>query len=188
MPFSAPGSQAWRAEIPSPTCLQARSTLRVSSPCIEGKGEQRAEEILKNIASTYPTKVAFRPIHDEVLAHKIYASSDIFLMPSRFEPCGLSQMIAMRYGSLPIVSRVGGLRDSVVPYGQGSNEPTGFFINTLDAGGLADTMEQALAVYSKKTEWRNIMTNAMLKNFSWENSSQQYLKLFAELVKRGPKW
>lgn len=155
---------------------------------IEGKGEQRAEEILKDIASTYPTKVAFRPIHDEVLAHKIYASSDIFLMPSRFEPCGLSQMIAMRYGSLPIVSRVGGLRDTVVPYGQGSNEPTGFFINTLDAGGLADTLEQALAVYSKKTEWRSIMTNAMLKNFSWENSSQQYLKLFAELVKRGPKW
>ena len=79
-------------------------------------------------------------------------------------------------------------RDTVVPFGQGSNEPTGFFINTLDAGGLAETLDQALQVYSKRNEWRQIMTNAMLKNFSWENSSQQYLKLFAELIKRGPKW
>jgi len=155
---------------------------------IEGKGETRAEEILKNIAATYPKSVAFRPVHDEVLAHKIYASSDIFLMPSRFEPCGLSQMIAMRYGSLPIVSRVGGLKDTVVPYGQNSKEPTGFFIDTLDAGGLVETLDKALQVYSKQNEWRSLMTNAMLKNFSWENSSNQYLKLFADLIKRGPKW
>ena len=156
---------------------------------IEGKGEQKAEEIFERLAYLYPQTLAFKPVVDETLAHKIYAASDMFLMPSRFEPCGLSQMIAMRYGALPIVSKVGGLIDTVQGYGFAKQgEADGFFINTLDDNGIAAAIEEALYVYSKKDMRRQMIETAMLKDFSWENSSNRYLKCFSEVVKRGAKW
>lgn len=154
---------------------------------IEGKGDPKAEEIYSRLGYLYPQNVAFRAVQDETLAHKIYAASDMFLMPSRFEPCGLSQMIAMRYGSLPVVSKVGGLLDTVEGYDEAA-DPTGFFIDKLDAEGLGAALEKALSVYADKGVWKVMVANAMTADFSWENSSKQYLKYFNEIIKRGAKW
>jgi len=157
---------------------------------IEGKGDPKAEEIFERLAYLYPQTLAFKAIVNETLAHKIYAASDLFLMPSRFEPCGLSQMIAMRYGALPVVSKVGGLADTVEGYAEGKNQntATGFFIKTLDSDGIAAALEEALYVWSNKELRSKMIAAAMLKNFSWEKSSDKYLKCFGEIIKRGPKW
>ncbi|MDR0952741.1 MAG: glycogen synthase [Elusimicrobiota bacterium] len=153
---------------------------------IQGRGDARTEEAFSRLASLNPKKVSFQKVVDEEMAHKIYAASDIFLMPSRFEPCGLSQMISMRYGALPIVSKVGGLLDTVK--GNGTPQQTGFFMDTLDAKGLAGAIDKALQAYSQKSIWHKLMVNGMLADFSWENSSTQYFKCFKEAVKRGAKW
>lgn len=157
---------------------------------IQGKGDPKAEEIFARLNYLYPKTVAFAPVIDESLAHKIYAGSDMFLMPSRFEPCGLSQMISMRYGTIPIVSQEGGLVDTVKGYADnGANKKaTGFFIDWLDTNGLSRAINRALVVYNEKNIWRSMILNAMSENFSWENSSRQYIKCFNEVVKRGPKW
>lgn len=154
---------------------------------IEGKGDPKAEEIFDRLAYLYPQTFCYKPVIDETTAHKIYAASDLFLMPSRFEPCGLSQMIAMRYGTLPVVSKVGGLLDTVEAYGI-AGDPTGFFINNLDTNGIVSALDEALYVYSKKDMHRQMIAAAMLKDFSWVNSSVKYLKCFSEIVKRGAKW
>ena len=155
---------------------------------IEGRGDAKAEAAFTKLAAMYPGKVAYCNVIDEDLAHKIYAASDIFLMPSRFEPCGLSQMIAMRYGTIPIVSQCGGLRDTVKGYGQDVKNPTGFFIDWLDTNGLAAALNRALSAYSQKNIWRGLINNAMLADFSWENSSEKYMQCFGEIAKRGAKW
>ena len=148
---------------------------------IQGKGDEKAEDIFSRLEYMYPRGVTFCDIVDEGVAHKVYAASDIFLMPSRFEPCGLSQMIAMRYGSVPVVSKSGGLLDTVKPI-------TGFFMETIDASGLTAALNKALSVYAQKQAWRTLVINGMTADFSWENSSKQYLKLFNEIMKRGAKW
>ncbi|MDR1684405.1 MAG: glycogen synthase [Elusimicrobiota bacterium] len=156
---------------------------------VQGKGDPKAEEVFRRLAYLYPKTLVFKPELDETLAHKIYAASDIFLMPSRFEPCGLSQMIAMRYGAPPVVAQTGGLLDTVKPYGGPSSaEATGFYMDTLDAQGLAGALERALLAYEDKKTWRALIANAMAGNFSWENSSKQYIKCFNDIIKRGPKW
>ena len=148
---------------------------------IQGKGDEKAEDIFTRLEYMYPRAVTFCDIVDEGLAHKVYGASDIFLMPSRFEPCGLSQMIAMRYGSVPVVSKSGGLLDTV-------KQSTGFFMETIDPSGLAAALNKALNVYTQKQAWRALVINGMTADFSWENSSKQYLKLFNEIMKRGAKW
>jgi starch synthase len=155
-----------------------------------GRGDAKAEEIFSRLSYLYPRSVAFKAVVDETLAHKVYAASDMFLMPSRFEPCGLSQMISMRYGALPIVSKEGGLSDTVKGYkdGAANQKATGFFIEWLDSNGLSSAISKALTVYGRKDIWRSMMVNAMGENFSWENSSKQYVKLFNEIIKRGAKW
>jgi starch synthase len=156
---------------------------------IEGRGERAAEEAFKRLSYLYPRAVSYRGEVDEELAHKIYGASDMFLMPSRFEPCGLSQMIAMRYGTVPIVSKVGGLLDTVNGFGgANSSKATGFFIDSLDAEGVIMAIERALAAYKQKNLWRAIVKNAMTADFSWEKSSGAYLNCFKEIVARGAKW
>jgi starch synthase len=156
---------------------------------VEGCGARADEDIFRRLSYLYPHAVSYRSEVDEELAHKIYGASDIFLMPSRFEPCGLSQMIAMRYGAVPIVSKAGGLLDTVIGFdGAAGTKATGFFIEKLDADGLASSLERALAVYKQKSVWRAVMRNAMTGDFSWEKSSSVYLSCFKEIVGRGAKW
>lgn len=155
-----------------------------------GKGDKSVEYALKNLASTNPSHIAFCDVVDENLAHKVYAAGDFYLMPSRFEPCGLSQMIAMRYGTLPIVTKTGGLVDTVKGFtGNDSlEEATGFFTDNFDANSLIYTLNRALEVYSYKKAMAKMRENAMFTDFSWDKSSEAYLKLYKEALNLGARW
>ena len=113
----------------------------------------------------------------------MYAAADAFLMPSAFEPCGLSQMISMRYGTLPIVHEIGGLKDTVIPYNIVTGEGTGFGFAEFSSYQLLKAIEKAITLYvgDPKT-WQNLMQQAMAKDFSWKTSSKQYVALYETLV------
>ena len=120
---------------------------------------------------------------DEELSHRVYAGADMLLMPSKFEPCGLSQMIAMRYGTLPIVRETGGLRDSVVPYNQFTGEGTGFSFANYNAHEMKATVERALQVYREEPEnWNRLVRNAMAADFGFERSAEGYARLYIDLL------
>lgn len=117
------------------------------------------------------------------LAQKIYAGSDIFLMPSRSEPCGLSQMIAMRYGTIPIVHTVGGLKDTVEPYNPEEKTGTGITFQSYNAYDMLDAIRRALLIYSDKNQWRILRKNAMSKDYSWRESAKKYIKVYEEVLR-----
>jgi len=119
----------------------------------------------------------------EILAHRLQAGADFFLMPSRFEPCGLTQMAAQRYGTIPLVTQTGGLRDTVVPIGPGE-EATGIAILSSDMAGVIRAIHQALILYQDKKTLQSMRTRAMTKDFSWDNSSQKYIHLFADMIQK----
>ena len=138
-----------------------------------GAGEQ--EPVFAELQRRYPEKIATRlGVVDEALAHLIYAGSDAFLMPSRFEPCGLGQMIAMKYGTAPIVHAVGGLADTVQNFDPHTKQGNGFAFTGLTVDNLVATVEQALSVYRNSKLWQALQRNAMKANFSWDRSSQDY--------------
>lgn len=116
------------------------------------------------------------------IAQKIYAASDIFLMPSRSEPCGLSQMIAMRYGTIPVVHSVGGLKDTVEPFNPETMSGTGITFQSYNAYDMLDAIKRALLLYADKGSWRMLRKNAMQKDFSWEQSSLKYLDVYKEVI------
>ncbi len=141
-----------------------------------GSGEKRYEEYLLKLAKKYPKKLNVQIKFDEKLAHEIYAGSDIFLVPSRFEPCGLTQMIAMRYASVPIVRATGGLKDTV-------NQTTGFTFNKFKPGELNKTLTKALNIFYQQPKiWRRLQLNGMKQDFSWNKSAKEYLKLYKKLL------
>jgi len=141
-----------------------------------GTGEKKYETFLKNLAKKYPKKIKVVLGFDEALAHQIYAGADIFLMPSRFEPCGLGQMISMRYGTVPIVRATGGLADTV-------NDKTGFKFKNFNSESFNKEINKALNVfYDKPKNWRQLQTNGMKKDFSWDKSAKEYLRLYKKLI------
>lgn len=146
-----------------------------------GTGDWRYETKLRDIESRYSNKMKALITFSADLANKLYASSDMFLMPSKFEPCGLSQMIAMRYGSIPIVRETGGLRDTVVPFT--GTTGTGFTFATYNAYDMLGAIDRAIAVYHDKEKWALCMDNAMKSDFSWKKSAKEYLKIYKELTK-----
>jgi starch synthase len=143
---------------------------------ILGTGDPKLEAAMRLLQSEFPDRVRAEYKYDATLARQIYASADIFLMPSRYEPCGLSQMIAMRYGCVPIVSAVGGLKDTV------SDGKTGFMIPKPTVGMLATAIKKSLKVYSEPVRWQAIQQAGMAQDFSWKNSAQQYLQLYQRLA------
>ncbi len=149
-----------------------------------GCGDTALEKQYRELAKKYPDNIAYVSKLDEILAHEIYAGADLFLMPSRYEPCGLSQMISMKYGTLPVVTKVGGLVDTVVGYKENSDNAaaTGFFIEKLGENGILAALEKALSVYTNKRTWNKIVKNAMLKDNSWDRSAQDYLDLYIKTV------
>ena len=151
---------------------------------ILGCGDATLEKQYRELAKKYPQSIAYVGKLDEGLAHQIYAGSDLFLMPSRYEPCGLSQMISMKYGTLPVVTKVGGLVDTVVGYKDGSDNAaaTGFFIDKFNEGSLVATLQKALGVYGDKKTWNKLVKNAMLKDNSWDKSAQDYMDLYIKTV------
>ena len=121
--------------------------------------------------------------YDDSFASKIYAASDIYLMPSQFEPCGLSQMIAMRYGSLPLVRETGGLNDSVRPYNQFTGEGTGFTFSTYNAHDMLFTLQKAVGLYyDNKDAFNKLIEHAMAEDFSWTSSSKQYIQMYESIL------
>lgn len=150
---------------------------------ILGTGDPRLEKAYQSLARKYPSAVSYSNRLDEELAHRIYAGADLFLMPSRFEPCGLSQLISMKYGTLPVVSRVGGLVDTVRGYtGDNSDTATGFFISQLNEQGIFETVANALQVYTRRGVWQKLAKNAMRQDLSWERSAQAYLDLYNKTI------
>jgi starch synthase len=145
---------------------------------ILGSGSPEYEEFFKQ-QSAERSNVAVRTGFDEKLAHRIYAGADIFLMPSRYEPCGLGQMIALRYGSIPVVRATGGLADTVF---EEHARPNGFVFREYAADALLAALSRALDAYRNPTRWSDLIANAMSYDFSWDASAKQYVELYEEAV------
>jgi starch synthase len=146
-----------------------------------GSGDKDYEIRIQNLAQVYSGKFSVTLGYDEALAHLIEAGSDIFMMPSRFEPCGLNQMYSQRYGTLPIVRKTGGLADTVVdalPQTLANNTASGFVFNDANASALLETIKRSVLLYNDQKLWAKIQANAMAKDFSWQQSAEQYLKLY----------
>lgn len=149
-----------------------------------GSGFPHYEEALKSIAEQYPEKVAVTLGYNESFAHRIEASSDIFLMPSIFEPCGLNQLYSLRYGTLPVVHAVGGLRDTVCEQALESEagEANGFVFSNATAEELFAAVQRAISLYQKKDEWKKLQLNAMSKDLSWDASAKEYLAIYNQII------
>jgi starch synthase len=144
-----------------------------------GTGEQKYEHLFRHYAWKYSERVSANIYYSDEKAHKIYAACDAFLMPSLFEPCGLSQLISLRYGTIPIVRETGGLRDTVEPYNEYENTGTGFSFTNYNAHEMLNTIRYAKNVYfDRKREWNKIVDRGMKKDFSWSNSAKSYEKVY----------
>ena len=148
---------------------------------ILGKGDWKYESKLQELQNRYYGKLKVIINFSTDIANKIYAGSDMFLMPSKFEPCGLSQMIAMRYGTIPIVRRTGGLNDTVIGFNPAELTGNGFTFYSFNADDMCDAIYRAVGTYHNKREWISLIANAMSADFSWEASAKKYLELYNKL-------
>lgn len=147
-----------------------------------GTGDKEYEELFQHFQNVYPDKMASRIYFNENHSHKIYAGSDIFLMPSLAEPCGISQLISLRYGTVPIVRETGGLKDTVAPYNKYTGKGNGFSFKNQNAHELLFAIKDALNLYKDKEKWRQLMISAMNSKNDWEESSKEYIRLYSELL------
>jgi starch synthase len=148
-----------------------------------GTGDYEYEEYLRQAATIYPEKLKVHIGFSESLAHKLYAGADLFLMPSRFEPCGLGQLIAMKYGAVPIVRETGGLNDTVQSWNEHTGEGNGFSFKHFNAHDMLYTIKRALSFYHEDA-WETIVQKAMDRDNSWAQSAFRYNQLYAELISR----
>jgi starch synthase len=147
-----------------------------------GTGDQDYEDIFEYYSQIYPSKLSSNIGYSETLAKKIYASSDMFLMPSLFEPCGLSQMISMRYGTVPIVRETGGLKDTVKPYNAFTNEGTGFTFRNYNAHEMLKTVKNSVEVYKDKKAWKELVLRCMNEKNSWSHAAKNYKSFYKEIL------
>ncbi|MFV0364712.1 MAG: glycogen synthase GlgA [Suipraeoptans sp.] len=148
-----------------------------------GTGEYKYESMFQYFAEKYPDKVAANISYSEEISHKIYGSCDAFLMPSLFEPCGLSQLMSLRYGTVPIVRQTGGLKDTVEAYNEYEKRGTGFGFYNYNAHEMMSTVRYAQKIYyDKKRQWNMIAERAMKVDFSWKHSGKEYAKLYEKLL------
>jgi starch synthase len=143
-----------------------------------GTGDQVYLDQFSDIAKRYPKRAGIRLGFDNALAHKIEAGSDMFLMPSRYEPCGLNQLYSLKYGTIPIVRSTGGLADTIRNYSPRTKTGNGFSFKEYSSAKLLETIDRALSLYQDRRQWKELMRNAMAEDYSWEVSAQQYLKLY----------
>ena len=149
---------------------------------ILGSGDKQYQDLFIKLNRQYPEKFALKVAYDNVLAHKIEAGADMFLMPSRYEPSGLNQMYSMRYGTAPIVRATGGLDDSVESWDPASSKGTGFKFTPYSGAVLLATVHEAIKTFKDKEAWRKLMLNGMMKDFSWTASAREYVKVYEKLV------
>ena len=161
-----------------PKTLSARPLAFVAL----GNGEPQYEEFFTALARRFPGRVVFHCGYDEELAHWIEAASDVFLMPSRYEPCGLNQMYSLRYGTVPVVRRTGGLADSVQHYDTRTGTGTGVVFNDFNTQALQWALNTALDLYARPRHWARVVRNGMQQDFSWERQGGEYVALYRRLI------
>jgi starch synthase len=147
-----------------------------------GSGEEEYEQFFEWLLQEFPGRVGFYRGFNNALAHRIEAGSDIFLMPSRYEPCGLNQMYSLRYGTVPLVRATGGLADSVQHFDPKTGQGTGIVFHDFDANGLNWAMNTALNLYASKYSWKRVVYNGMQKNYSWDEQGAAYVRQFRKLL------
>ena len=143
-----------------------------------GTGDQGYEQMFLNLHKQYPQKLAVRVAYDNALAHKIEAAADIFLMPSRYEPCGLNQIYSLKYGTVPVVRATGGLDDTIDEWDPSSNQGTGFKFESYSGRELLRSLHKAFAAYKNRSSWKVLMQNGMRQDFSWQRSAKEYVKVY----------
>ena len=148
---------------------------------ILGKGERKYEEMLVESAKRFPRQIVVKIAYDEKLAHQIQGGADLLLVPSHFEPCGLTQLYALKYGTIPVVRSTGGLDDTIVQYDVQTGEGTGFKFISYTPAALVGAVQQAISLYKQPKKWQKLMRNAMACDFSWRASAREYEKLYAAL-------
>jgi starch synthase len=147
---------------------------------VMGAGERRYEDMWLALAARHPTRVAVRIGYDEGVAHLVHGGADLFLMPSRFEPCGLSQMYAQRYGTVPLVRATGGLSDTVRNLDEASGEGTGFTFDEYSPQALVGTLRWALGLYENRALWQRMQEAGMRQDFSWDRSARRYVAVYEQ--------
>jgi len=147
-----------------------------------GTGEPRYEYMFRHYASRFPEKVSANIVFDNTLAHQAYAAADMVLMPSKQEPCGLTQLIAMRYGTVPIVRETGGLYDTVPAYNEETGEGLGFTFQTYNAHDMLDAIRRAIELYHNKEHWANLCLSDLKNDSSWDRSVQEYWQIYRSVV------
>ena len=153
---------------------------------VVGTGEPRYQDLWRSLARSRPDRFGVFIGFDERRAHLVEAGADMFLMPSRYEPCGLNQMYSMRYGTVPVVRAVGGLVDTVRPYNPRNGQGTGFLFAEYQPAAMLDALGRALATFPDKKIWTRLQTNGMQADFSWDRSAAEYVKLYRRLRRRTP--
>jgi starch synthase len=147
-----------------------------------GSGDKEYEALFARLCKQYPKKIAVKIAYDNALAHKIEAGADMFLMPSRYEPCGLNQIYSLRYGTVPIVRATGGLDDTIVPWNAKTGKGNGFKFNEYDSEEMFGVIRQALAAYESRESWIALMRNGMSCDFSWQISAKEYLSVYEKAL------
>jgi len=164
-------------------CLPEMLSLPIQFVLL-GSGDHSFEHRLHNLTLLYPDKISVSLGYDESLAHLIEAGADIFMMPSRFEPCGLNQLYSQRYGTIPIVRKTGGLADTIedaLPESLANDTTTGISFHDANADSLMEAVKRSLILFYDKSSWKKLQRNCMKKDFSWKNSAAQYLSLYKQL-------
>ena len=153
---------------------------------ILGSGDKEYQDLFLKLNREYPEKFALKVAYDNVLAHKIEAGADMFLMPSRYEPSGLNQMYSLKYGTVPIVRATGGLDDSIEPWNPTTGKGTGFKFSGYSGSALLTAVNEALNAFKDRQSWRTLMLNGMKKDFSWTVSAREYVKIYERLAPPKP--
>jgi len=143
-----------------------------------GAGDKQYEDLFRRLQQQFPQKFAVKVAYDNAIAHKIEAGADMFLMPSRYEPCGLNQIYSLKYGTIPVVRATGGLDDTIEPWDPRSGKGTGFKFSEYTGEALLGTVRAALAAFQDKEGWQKLMRNAMHKDFSWNASAREYVRVY----------
>ncbi len=165
--------------------LEELFTLRMGFVLL-GTGEQKYHDLFNQVARKYPQKAGIRIAFDDRLAHKIEGGADFFLMPSKYEPCGLNQIYSLRYGTIPIVRATGGLDDTITNYDPATRKGNGFKFVRYDAREFLNRIKAAFGYYSRPDHWKQLLQNAMTEDFSWQRSAKAYLRIYRKaLEKRG---
>jgi starch synthase len=152
-----------------------------------GTGEQKYHDLFTRIGRKYREKAGIRIAYDDRLAHKIEAGADLFLMPSKYEPCGLNQIYSLKYGTIPVVRATGGLEDTIVPYDPATGEGNGFKFIRYDAGELLQQIKGAIHTYHQPDHWIRLVRNAMTADFSWKRSAESYVDLYRKALEKKQK-